>query len=1074
MFHLFQSNRLETLAELLANTLSRPLRSPLQPETILVQNSGMERWLTLRLAQHLSICAHVEFPLPASFIWKLMRAMLGELPRRSPFSPEVLSWRIMGWLGDTSHLAAFPRVQHYLDGGGDYRRHELACRIADVFDQYLIYRPDWIVRWEKGDRCGLGAEEDWQATLWRDMAAQAGEAHWVRLMETLLQQLDGDAPPGLPERVILFGISSLSPLFMALLHKLALHCEVLVFALNPSQEYWELIRDCKEQARLSITAPSGELHLETGNPLLASLGKQGRDFFGALAAFPELEDHFAPGEEDATATLLRNLQDDILNLSDPEAPDFIPHDIADGDRSLQIHACHSPMREIEVLHDQLLRLFAADPALLPGDVAVLCSDVAFWAPYVDAVFAPGGGKPAIPYGIAGGKGKEDTLASTFLSLLDLPASRFNADWMLGLLAHPAVLRRFDLEEDDLPLIQHWVRETGIRWGRDADHKDGLGLPATPRHTWRDGLTRLLLGYALPREVAGDALPLFGACLPWDDIEGRQAQLAGCLAEFAETLFDLATMLQGSHTPARWANMLNTLIERLFAPDTDEEDAVNRLRDKLALLRELGAAANFEQPLEMAVVKSWLSGQLAQAAGSGQFGGGVTFAAMTAMRSLPFKVICVLGLNDGEFPRRHTPAGFDLIAAHPRPGDRSRRLDDRYLFLEILLSARQTLYLSHVGQDIRDNRELPPSVLVAELLDVVKASCGAQTAHRIVTRHFLQPFNPAYFHGNPTYPAFSRFWLEASRKLTEETVAPRLFDATLPEAEAEWNTVEIEQLARFYANPARALLQQRMGIRLAEGEAEIAAREPFSLDYLNRQAIRAQLLENIQADRPPEAALQLVEAQGWLPHGDFGAHLLAHEENRINKLAAQWLPHEPLAALPIDFSAGGMRLTGWLNGAGAEGLVEYTLDEIKPRARFALWLRHLLLCRIKPPDIPLRSRLIGIDKTECLGVVAHPEEELAKLLKYYRQGLHFPLPFFIKSAWAYAARIFAGKDEETALKAARLQWDEPEFRIGAFRGESEERHYRMIYRDHTPLDGRFREIACDLLLPLMQALKDGEA
>jgi exodeoxyribonuclease V gamma subunit len=1080
MLHLHQSNRLETLAEQLADIIARPLRAPLQPETILVQTPGMARWLTLRLAQRLSICAHTEFPLPASFIWKLMRALLGELPRRSPFSPEVLAWRIMGWLGAPEHLETFPRVQHYLDGGGDYRCHALSCRIAEVLDQYLIYRPDWIKRWEQDEHCGLGDDEAWQAALWRDLAAQAGDAHWARLMETLFKRLEGAPPPGLPERVILFGISSLSPLFMELLQKLALHTEVLVFALNPSQEYWEWIRDHKEQIRLAAATPSGtpeELHLETGNPLLSSLGKQGRDFFGALAAFAELENHFIPSAANAADTLLHRLQDDILQLSDPNPknPDFVPHALAENDRSLQIHACHSPMREMEVLHDQLLRLFADDPQLRPDEVAVLCTDVAQWTPYIEAVFSPLGSKPTIPFGIAGGGEREDTLVSTFLTLLDLPASRFNADWVLDLLAHPAVLRRFDLEEDDLQLIRHWVRETGIRWARDALHKRDLGLPPTARHTWRDGLARLLLGFALPREVVGDALPLFHGSLPWDDIEGQQAQRAGNLAEFAETLFDLAQTLQGSHLPARWSTLLNSLIERLFAPDQEEEERIRCLRDKLALLCELGEAANFQQPVDMAVIKSWLSGQLAQTSSSGKFGGGVTFAAMTALRGLPFKVICVLGLNDGAFPRRAAPAGFDLIAAHPLPGDRSRRHDDRYLFLEILLSARQVLYLSHVGQDIRDNSALPPSVLVAELLDTVEATCGALPVGRIVTRHFLQPFSPGYFANKASHPAFSRYWLEASRKLyqTQDAPLPPLFDTPLPPAEAEWHTLELEQLARFYRNPARALLQQRLGIRLEEGETEIAAREPFTLDYAARQSVRAQWLENIQSGRTPEAALQLAEAQGWLPHGAFGAHMLAREESGVKKLAAQWLAHQALPPLPFRFVAGEMRLHGWLKGVGTAGLVEYTLDEIKPRTRFALWLRHLALCHLRPPGIVLRSCLIGIDKTEYLGEVANPGEELAKLLAYYHRGLHTPLPFFIKSAWAYAEKIAANKDEDTALKAAHLQWDVPEYRNGNFRAESEERHYRMAYRDHAPLDADFQEIACALLLPLMRALQDGK-
>lgn len=1076
MLHLFQSNRIETLAELLAEVLARPLDSPFQPETVMVQSQGMERWLELYLARRLTVCANVDFPLPASFVWQLMRSVLGELPRHSPFSPEILAWRIMGWLERAERIADFPRLQTYLAGGGDYRRYELACRIAEVFDQYLVYRPDWIARWEAGASCGLGPDEGWQAAMWRDLAQEAGGKHWAHLMGLLLRRLDGDSPKNLPERVTLFGISSLSPLFLEMVGKLALHTDVHVFALNPSQEYWELIRDWKEQARLAATQEADDLFLETGNPLLASLGKQGRDFFGALASLPELEDVFvASGDREGTS-LLQCLQGDILNLADPEAADFTVHEIASGDRSLQIHSCHNPMREIEVLHDQLLRLFAADPELLPSDVAVLCPDSAAYAPYVDAVFAPSAGKPFIPYSIAGQRGA-GALAATFLALLDLPASRFNADWVLGLLEQPALLRRFGLEEGDLPAIHRWVRETGIRWGRDAAHKAELGLPASPRHTWRDGLERLLLGYALPQAAAEGGLPLYGGTLPYDDIEGSQAQVAGCFAELAETLFEFAGKLKGERPLGRWVELLNILLERLFAPDSEEEILIRQIRDKLALLREVGETAGFTQPVALAVVKSWLAGQLEQDAGSGGlFGGGVSFAGMAPMRGLPFKVICLLGLNDGAFPRRQTPTGFDLIAAHPRPGDRSRRLDDRYLFLEMLLSARDVLYLSHVGQDIRDNRELPPSVLVAELLDAVGASCGAETARNLVTRHYLQPFSPGYFQGAAAYPAYSRSWLAASRELGAGATMPPLFDAPLPEPEEEWNTVEFERLAAFFSNPARYLLQQRLNIRLEEGDADFEVREPFELDYFTRLEVRSQVLDNLHAGRPREAALLLAEAQGWLPHGDYGARLLAHEEAVVEQLAARLqaqLPQRTLAPLPLTFAAHGMRLTGWLANVGEDGLAEYSIDEIKPRRLFALWLRHLALCWIKPAGIPLRSRLIGIDRSVQFGVVAQPEEELAKLLDHYRQGLRYPLPFFVKSAHAYATKIHAGKGEEEALKAAHLAWDEPDQRNGDFHGESENGYYRAVYRGHDPLDERFQQGAVELLLPMLQAVAQGE-
>lgn len=1090
---------------LLAGVVAVPLASPLAPETIVLQGKGMERWVSMRLAEQLTICANIEFPLPATYVWRLMRAVLGDLPQSSTFSPEVLAWRIMERLGH--NLDATSRLRGYLEGGGDFRRYELACRIADIFDQYLVFRPDWVPAWERGELHDLGPDEGWQAALWRDLAQ--GEAHWAQLMGRLLKRLDDDGAGGerlggvLPERIILFGISTLSPLYLELVRKLSRHTEVCLFVQNPSREYWELIRDRREQARQAGSADSDELFLEAGNPLLASLGKQGRDFCGALADFPELNNVFDQDEFDLEPTLLHALQSDILNLIDPEAPDFVPHPILPDDRSLQIHNCHGAMREIEVLHDQLLHLFALDPSLTPDGVAVLAADIESYAPYIDAVFAARSLAPSIPYGIAGrGKDSEQALVATFLAVLDLPTSRFAADWVLGLLEQPALLRRFDLIDDDLPAIHRWVRETGIRWGRDAAHKFELGLPATPRHTWRDGLSRLMLGAALPQAAAGESLPLFCGMLPYDDVEGERAQVAGRFTEFAETLFELAEMLKGALPLTQWVERLNLLIERLFAPNDDEESAVHKLRDRLAALRELAETAQFAQPVSIAVVKSWLTGQLKEAGGGAMLSGGVTFAGLASLRSLPFPVICLLGMNDGDFPRRQIPTGFDLIAKHSRPGDRSRRLDDRYLFLETLLAARKVLYISFTGQGIRDNNALPPSVLVADLLDTVHASCGADVARRILVKHALQPFSPAYFLNDPDKPGYSPDWLAAAQALQnsedrgqktegrgqnsedDSNLNGTLFSCPLEAPEEEWKVLDLVQLASFYANPARYLMRQRLNILLGESDADFEVREPFGLDYFAKDSVRALSLEVRLHGHSAEDARLLAEARGLLPHGEFGGALHAREDAVAEQLAGQLLPRLPqtvLDPLPLDFTADGMRLIGWLDKVSAAGLIEYTLHGIRPRVLFALWLRHLVLCLLKPPGVVLQSRLIGADKTVQFTEVDHPERELAKLLGYYWQGLRFPLPFFVKSSYAYAVERQAGKDSHIALKAAHKIWDEPTFRNGDFHGESENAYYRAAYRNQTedsldaaPLDARFEEIALELLETMLSAMKDEQS
>jgi len=1079
VLHLYQSDKLEFLAELLTADNTTPT-SPFEPDIIIVQSQGMGRWLSLCLADKLGICANVRFQLPASFVWDLLRQFLGELPRRSAFSCEVLTFRIFDWLGRSANLERAPSLFGYLQNGDELRRFQLARRIADLFDQYLMYRADWIDAWECGEMLGLGGDEEWQALLWRDLTSVEAAPHRARFMNELLAALESDsAVDRLPRRIVVFGVSSLPPAFLDVLNALAQHTEVSLYALNPCREYWGEIRDKREIGRIAGDRSPEDLYLEEGHPLLASLGKQGREFFDSVAEHSELHSLFLA--DPPRESMLQILQADILEPIDRRTAERLP--IQPDDRSLQIHACHSPMREVEVLRDQLLALFDSNPELKPGDVAVLTPDIEQYTPYIEAVFAESHDAPMIPFSIADrGLAHEQPLLDTFLALLDLPESRFAADTTLGFLEQPAIQRRFRLCEDDLPMIHHWAQAVGARWGRDGAHKTEYRLPDIPRHTWRDGLKRLMLGYALPQELAGDGFPLFAETLPYDDIEGSRVLILERFAEFLETLFDWADRFKTRRPVTEWVERLNTFIDRLFDARNEDESILLQLRGTLDQLRELSGQAGFREPVGIRVIKRWLADRLCQPSGTGGFlTGAVTFCAMVPMRSLPFKVIAVLGLNHDSFPRQRHPPDFDLMAKHPRRGDRSRRLDDRYLLLETLLSAREVLYLSYVGRSVRDNAELPPSPLVSELIDVAKQSCelseGEIESH-LVTGHPLQPFDPGYFRNDPRLPGFSSTWLAAARLIGRGDKEPMpLFAGPLPEPEEEWRTVDPESLAYFFSNPARYLLRRRLNLILEDAAAEFEIREPFALDYRTRHQVRQNLLNTLALDREPQSALLLADAQGLLPHGRFGEALHGKEQRLVESFAVKLLPElvkprfEPM---PVDFEAAGLRLLGSLAEVGPSGLTNYSFEEPGPRQLFDLWLRHLMLCLIAPEGVAPQSLLHTPKQTIKLEPVDNPENELAKLLNAYWQGLSAPLLFFPKTSYAYArclhdppARL--GGDPETirlnALRQAQSIWEGSEFQSG----ESVNSYYQTVYRGSDPLGESFEALAFELISPMLGSM-----
>ncbi|MBK8750496.1 MAG: exodeoxyribonuclease V subunit gamma [Candidatus Competibacteraceae bacterium] len=1064
MFHCHQSNRLEILADHLAELLNQPLRSPLAREIVVAQSNGMARWLALRLADRLGVCANLGFQFPATFLWEMTRAVLRHLPPTSSFDKPVLSWRIMALLREVDESPRFAPVRAWLgDDPDDFRRYQLACRIADCFDQYLVYRPDWIQQWE------AGGEDHWQAELWRWLAHD-GTAHRVQVQEqfhTLLANGDFDRRR-LPERVAIIGVAALPPLVLEVLAGLARYVEIHLFILNPCQEYWGDIQAERDLARLGEDTSPEQAYLTVGNPLLASLGKQGRDFIDLLQSYPRAEwDGFAEPEG---ADLLHRLQSDILHLRERGSAEHPPLPLQPTDRSIQIHVCHGPMREVEVLHDQLLALFESQRDLRPSDVIVMTPDIATYGPLIDAVFDSAPRDRRIPFAIADqGLHAENPLVEVFFELLDLGGGRFDANQVLSLLESPAVRRRFDLDEAGLERIRRWTREVGIRWGKDAEAKTQWELPATAGHTWRAGLDRLLLGYALP----GNGQDLYGGILPYDEVEGGEAQALGQLQSFTEVLFGLDARLQERRTPAEWAESLHTVLDQFFAPREREENELHLIRTALETLRANADLAHFTDPVGLDVVKSVLRNQMnAGESVAGRFlSGGVTFCAMVPMRSIPFEIVGLIGMSDDAYPRSHRPVGFDLMANSFRRGDRSRRQDDRYLFLETLLSARRCLYLSYVGQSIRDNTTLPPSVLVGELLDTVnrgfQGANGGPVSEQIIVRHPLQAFSPRYFVGDQRLFSYSRELAEASRHAGRgEREAASLLTTELPEPEATLRIVTLEGLLRFFRNPAQWLLRERLGIRPDEGEEALETREPFMLDGLANHGLLQRMLELHREGRAPVEIQAVARSSGSLPHGQVGECVFIEARERVTRFAGRLgrvLPRQEREALEVDLTLGEFRLTGRLTGMTLTGRVGYRLASMKANDYLNLWLCHLVLNSMAPEGVALQSHWVAEDKDVILEPVENPTMLLRALLDLYWQGTRRLLHFFPKSALAYVEKLQQGKTGEEALRAARLTWEGNDFQ--SFPPESTNTYYQLAFQDTDPLDAEFMDVAQMVFMPI---------
>lgn len=1095
MLRVYHSNRLDVLEALMEFIVERErLDDPFEPEMILVQSTGMAQWLQMTLSQKFGIAANIAFPLPASFIWEMFVRVLPEIPKESAFSKQSMSWKLMTLLPQLLDKDEFALLRHYLTDDTDKRKlFQLSARAADLFDQYLVYRPDWLTQWEAGKTVeGLGEAQNWQAPLWKalvEYTAALGQPRWHRanLYQRFIQSLERatSCPPGLPSRVFICGISALPPVYLRALQALGKHIEIHLLFTNPCRYYWGDIKDPAWLAKLmarqrrhsfedrhlplfrenqspeALFNSDGEQDI--GNPLLASWGKLGRDYIYLLSELENSQelDAFVDITPD---NLLHRIQADILELESHAVAGVNLEEYSRSDNkrlldpednSLSFHVCHSPQREVEILHDRLLAMLEADPTLTPRDIIVMVADIDSYSPFIQAVFGSAPTERYLPYAISDRRARQShPVLQAFISLLSLPDSRFVSEDVLALLDVPVLAARFTINEDGLRYLRLWVNESGIRWGIDDDNVRELELPATGQHTWQFGLTRMLLGYAM-ESAQGE----WQSVLPYDESSGLIAELVGHLASLLMQLNIWRRGLAQERPLEEWLPVCRDMLNDFFLPDADTEAAMTLIEQQWQAIIAEGVAAEYGDAVPISLLRDELAQRLDQERISQRFlAGPINICTLMPMRSIPFRVVCLLGMNDGVYPRQLAPLGFDLMSQKPMRGDRSRRDDDRYLFLEALISAQQTLYISHIGRSIQDNSERFPSVLVQELVDYIGQShylpgdetltCDESEARvkaHMTRLHTRMPFDAQNYQPGEQQ-SYAREWLPAasqSGKAHSDFVQPLPF--TMPE------TLTLESLQRFWAHPVRAFFQMRLQVNFRSEESEIPDAEPFELEGLTRYQLNQQLLNTLVEEEDAERLFRRFRAAGELPYGAFGEIFWDAQCQEMQQLASRVIAcRKPSQSLEVDLLCNGVQLTGWLPQVQEDGLLRWRPALISVAQGVQLWLEHLVYCASGGSG---ESRLFlrkegkwqfpPLDKAQAMAY-------LAQLIEGYREGMSSPLLVLPESGGAWIKACYDAEndvmlDDDDTLQKARTKFLQAYEGNMMVSGEGEDIWYQRLWR-----------------------------
>ena len=993
MFTVYSASKTHSLLYKLTSIIqNKPLNSIFSKDVFLVSNQGSEHWLSQQLAQQLNVWANYQF-LQSNAFFKHISKQINVQLNNDAFEKEGMLWMIETLLRSLNHETYAP-LMRYLQGDNiEIKRYQLAEKIAQLFESYQLLRPELLDAWQQGYHQTHNAAEGWQRFLWLQMSQMNNDTSLVNLWQTVINQLTNtpieELKYRLPQRVFIFGFKTFSPEQLHFLQALSKHCDIHFFL---------------QSSQLTF----GALNASEKHSLINSLGQQECDFQQLLLQNISFTLENSPSKPILQKNNLQQLQNDILHFSTERQN-------LKQDNSISIHACHSKMREIEVLKDNLLDSLESDSNLSVGEIIVVSPNIEDYTPFIKSVFDD------IPYDIVGCNSTlNNTLLDAFVDFLDLIESRFEWQTVLNLLEHPAVFPNFDLSITDLEHIKFWLNNTYVRWGKSAEHKQKFKLPPLNENTWKTSLDRLLMGYAVASEHE-----FIDNTLPYSELEGSSAQALGGLNDFIQLLFTADETLSGAKCFQEWAKILYYYADAIFIENDDSQALYHLLADFGEKLSPLN-----QQPIALSVIIHYLKNTLAtQKSSQGLFRGKLTFCSLDNARGIPFKVIAILGMNEGEFPTVERTPTFNLLASSPKLGDPSARTNDRQQFLDLLLAAESQLIISYKGQSQNKNDALPPSVVVSELLDVLEQDYQLKN---IIIKHPLQPFSRQYFDTlNPQLFSYSQSNAAIALTLSQEKKG----------LESWWkksinpkinNSLELEELRKFYRHPQRYFMHRQLDVYFQSPINTAEASEPFIIEGLELYDINQHWVEALLKKETFSCAK--LQAQGRWLSGTLGEIEFAKQHVKIMAFVEKIRElnlGKPLENLAVDANINEMNVTGKLYNCYEKGSLFYRYAPLKAKDIMLTLLHHCLINQHNTQNTYLISQNKKDDAKYNL-LTFTPEhgkvETLQKLIEMYIKGLKSPDALFLDIALDYAKQTHKTRAQNTptelALYKLKLALEQP--------------------------------------------------
>ncbi|MFN1833924.1 exodeoxyribonuclease V subunit gamma [Balneola sp. MJW-20] len=1007
MLNIFSASDLDVLFDQFISDIKYP-EDPMEPVWIIIQNKETQEWLNLRVSEVHGIAANIKYILPSELLWNLYRAKDQSLKSELPSDKNSMVWAIHQILQNNKGLIPF------IDRSDapESKLLDISIQVADVFDLYQNYRPEMLEDWLQGK--SVPDLHAWQVEIWKKLQViWEHEDQWKiipRRSEAFIELINwsrkGILDNNLPSDIYVFGISHTSKPQMDLFAELAGRINLNLYA-------FEVLSD-------SVGVHS----------LISKWTKVKKD---------QLDYLYERAKSIKSEISIKKTQEKI------ELPG-----------NIHIHSCHSPERETEVLKNDILRCLEDDRSLDLEDILILVPDPEIYAPLIKGIFTDAERGKHLSVSDMTLSGQPEPSDSIEL-LLKLLKSDFKSGWISELFMDPLLKKRFGLTEDEVFRLEKWISDNNVF--------HGLGHSFNTPYSWKKGLSQMMLGFIM--EPAD--LTIYKGMVPY--------QGAGSIAD-SDSLSGFSEMLrliekhkkfsEKSREIRTWLNWISDLSQDFLNTGDDHSDHPGKLNQ---LIRKLLSQAKYHNdPVEITFrqFSRWFSDQLPGIkARSGRFGQGITVSTYIPYRAVPFKVIAIMGMNEGTFPRKDIRPEFDIINSQPELGDRIQKEDDCLWFAETISAAGESLIITFIGKDQQNDREMLPSILIQQLMDKLAEDNEFQ-----FIEHPLHPFSSKYFNGmlDPSYDHYSAQILQ---EINAEDVIPVFIDRDeLPRIEIE-EEIHFSELVSFFVNPARYYLKKTVGIDFRDDQFHLKERENFEIKGLNKYLLDQAIFKFKNKGFEESEVLRYLEASNLITGDQFNMNQVNDEIRIIDSLleAVNFQQNEVEREILLDLDISGIKIVGEIGGVFGDQYVSFRVGKDKASVLVDHWLKYLLVS-VADPSVRSATFWYKESSSSAIKNIEHisekPIESLERLVSWFKLlNSISDLNFFPESSKSYTKAVMSGKSEEKATEDAQLQYSGNSH----VRGEQVDYHFRLLWKGRDPLtEAAFKDNAMKFWEPYFNSIR----